>query len=1016
MTVEVTVEVTAEVTETVTATPTITPTASATPLPPEPDWVLVSSADFEQDVPSPGWFFVGWDAQTLDGAHALGLRSFGGSALFAGPALLDNAVQVRVRLSNGIFALGLRQSAADGYTATFEQSGFLRLYRSELEVAQMFLGPIAGQWRTLRLSAAGDVVRVSLDGAELITFVDTAPLPAGQVTLGGQRSRESRFAVDDLTVWAGESEAGAPAVLAGPAAPMGLAAPMALGAPDSVAGRIPSALAHSDLFAYGSNPLTVFTPDGQLASHPGLWQASMQPWSPDGQWLLVRAEGDDGLRILNPFTGEVRTLTSLPELNDGTRDECPAWSPDSQQVVFLSRRRDGPVPAPWWGTGATWYPPALYVVATDGLSAPHRIALSEAQGGVYLGCPQWSSVGNGRQILSLSSGDIYSVDALTGDIVSLYHDGYSMTSYVWDPFVLSQDGTKVAFGRIVASIDVPSNVSVLDLQTGAVITAAEEMYDGEYPEWNEMALYTSWDWDSTGTRLAIGRDDWDHTTETYALVYRHDIIISDLTQPCPACAVESVPNSQRLVYTEATVPPSVGVAWSPDGRWIAAAEPLSGDPGMGNDLYAQLVLLDPVCEERLIVTEPFVWNNLYFGGGALISWQPLGPGPNAPMAFSSGGDYCLPVPTPTPTSDPTTAYYEQFKGIIFWAIYNETNGNQQVPLYEALPGTVTSIPNSLTDRDHRYLMTRTILNNIPLGDVSEGVAYMRRWGGSIANTNYRLWLYQQGRISCVFEGEPVALSYAIAAGENNEAILRWFNGYMECLRLGQPLQNQVTDFDEAYDEITGFIDNAITDHVNANANPVLGAQFVKHTSSCFVWQRGDNGGITSCHGDQGRINMQSFCNQSPYVIPPSDPEVVVPTPVPNRNCQVTSINPSRVNVGTWLASAQGQNSNQQLGLETVVGVRNLINLGLYTDDQPYSCGFSRCYFLLGNPTGHGANEGRRENISETSADAWQRHEAAQMNPEYGYRGFAQSYLVHVLWTDRNGVETWITTVFQQGGN
>ena len=168
VTVEVTIEATAEVTVEATAeAPTITPTASETPLPPEPIWLLLSSGDFEQGAPPHNWFFAGWRAQTPDGAHAWGPRSFGGSALYAGSPLLDSAVQLRVRLSNGIFAFGLRQSAASGYTATFEEVGFLRLYRNEQEVGQMFLGPIAGQWRTLRLSAAGDVVRVFLDGAEL---------------------------------------------------------------------------------------------------------------------------------------------------------------------------------------------------------------------------------------------------------------------------------------------------------------------------------------------------------------------------------------------------------------------------------------------------------------------------------------------------------------------------------------------------------------------------------------------------------------------------------------------------------------------------------------------------------------------------------------------------------------------------------------------------------------------------------------------------------------------------------
>lgn len=69
-------------------------------------------------------------------------------------------------------------------------------------------------------------------------------------------------------------------------------------------------------------------------------------------------------------------------------------------------------------------------------------------------------------------------------------------------------------------------------------------------------------------------------------------------------------------------------------------------------------------------------------------------------------------------------YYAQFRGIIFWATYNETNANQQIPLYEALPGTTA--PGSIENRDHRYLMARTILNNIPFDNVSAGIAYMRR--------------------------------------------------------------------------------------------------------------------------------------------------------------------------------------------------------------------------------------------------------------------------------------------------
>ncbi|MBL8130414.1 MAG: hypothetical protein JNL42_01045, partial [Anaerolineae bacterium] len=78
--------------------------------------------------------------------------------------------------------------------------------------------------------------------------------------------------------------------------------------------------------------------------------------------------------------------------------------------------------------------------------------------------------------------------------------------------------------------------------------------------------------------------------------------------------------------------------------------------------------------------------------------------------------------------DPQT-YYDTFIGIMFWAIFNETNEDQQTPLSAALPGTLPDIPRVVTD-DHRYLMARVMLDNIPLNDAAAGVAYMRSWAGS----------------------------------------------------------------------------------------------------------------------------------------------------------------------------------------------------------------------------------------------------------------------------------------------
>ncbi len=408
-TLEVTAELTAEATETAAETPTLTPTASETPLPPEPEWVLVSSADFEQGAPPQEWRFdPGWMSQFIDGSHVFGPRSFGGNALLVTPPMLDTAVQMRVWLGNGIAAMSMRQSEAGGYTATFEESGFLRLYRGRDELGQVFLGPIAGQWRTLRLSAAGDVVRVSLDGAELIAVVDPAPLPAGRVTLGGRRSIGSHFLVDDVTMWAAAGEWTPP-----PARAAAFAVPMAFGdESNSIVGRISTSLAYT-FFRFENNEfqntLTIVNPDGTTADHDELVTSGPNAWSPDGKWLLTYNPDMSSIRVFNPGTETEITLTSLPVLYDGTGDSCPVWSPDSSSVAFLSTGRDGVET-----TGGYTYPrTAIYVVQAGGQSEPEQVAL--APDGVNYGCPQWQPAAAGGQIT------VNAINRTTGDIQYSVH-------------------------------------------------------------------------------------------------------------------------------------------------------------------------------------------------------------------------------------------------------------------------------------------------------------------------------------------------------------------------------------------------------------------------------------------------------------------------------------------------------------------------------------------------------------------------------------------------------------------
>ncbi|MBL8132745.1 MAG: hypothetical protein JNL42_12870, partial [Anaerolineae bacterium] len=336
----------------------------------------------------------------------------------------------------------------------------------------------------------------------------------------------------------------------------------------------------------------------------------------------------------------------------------------------------------------------------------------------------------------------------------------------------------------------------------------------------------------------------------------------------------------------------------------------------------------------------------------------------------------------------------------------------------ALPGTLPDIPRVVTD-DHRYLMARVMLDNIPLNDAAAGVAYMRSWAGSIGNPDNNLWAIQEiGGVQCTQDGAPIG-GYADAFNNGSSEILRWFRGYMNCLRTGFPLEGELLDFDAKYSGIVRQINDAIADKLSGIPNPVAGSRYIKHTSSCFVWHRDSEGVyLTSCRGDGGRIDMQEFCAQQP-----NRPGIPTPTPAPpNRNCLASSINPSGVNVTEWLASPEGRASNQQLGLETAVGNHKVINLGIYIPDQPiplpgggYTSGQgceSTCFFLLGNPAVD-SNTHLQIPISEESIqDAWSRHIATHNDPNYGYRGNANSYFAFVLRTEEGGAQTWITFVFQ----
>ena len=111
--------------------------------------------------------------------------------------------------------------------------------------------------------------------------------------------------------------------------------------------RFPDISKDKIAFMYGGDLWLVSSSGGtasRITSHPG--RELFPKFSPDGKWLAFTGQYDGNFNVyVMPATGgQPRQLTfyqgSAGQLSDrmGIHDEVIAWTPDSQRIVFLSRR------------------------------------------------------------------------------------------------------------------------------------------------------------------------------------------------------------------------------------------------------------------------------------------------------------------------------------------------------------------------------------------------------------------------------------------------------------------------------------------------------------------------------------------------------------------------------------------------------------------------------------------------------------------------------------------------------
>jgi hypothetical protein len=186
-------------TETLTETPTETLTPTTPPFGTEPPLSLIFTDNFDSGDTTLWTLGAGWSFVASESGQALQSTS-DEAVTFANNNVADAAAEARFLLPSALARLSLRQSEAGSYTALMDVSGNIVLYRGGEQMGTALVSPVApGQWRTLRLSTIGDIVRVAIDGVEVIAAQDSTPLPPGTISFAGMGA--SGLLVDDFGLW-----------------------------------------------------------------------------------------------------------------------------------------------------------------------------------------------------------------------------------------------------------------------------------------------------------------------------------------------------------------------------------------------------------------------------------------------------------------------------------------------------------------------------------------------------------------------------------------------------------------------------------------------------------------------------------------------------------------------------------------------------------------------------------------------------------------------------------------------
>lgn len=203
--------ITAEIIDpSVTISPTgeVVPSATSTEaFPSEPALELLSSVNFNGGE-FPFWSLdAGWSFVQSEGGQALQTASVGTLLSPLDKDFLNVAVQSRFKATDAEVQFTLRKSIAGQYTVRLNTTGEVEIYRGDTLFKSVILAPITdGNWHTLRFSTVDGILRVSVDGTEIVATRDESYLPPGDINIVANGLNGGSILLDDVNVWVSPEE------------------------------------------------------------------------------------------------------------------------------------------------------------------------------------------------------------------------------------------------------------------------------------------------------------------------------------------------------------------------------------------------------------------------------------------------------------------------------------------------------------------------------------------------------------------------------------------------------------------------------------------------------------------------------------------------------------------------------------------------------------------------------------------------------------------------------------------